>query len=167
MSSVTPRHEGELLHLFSSGQTLIARGQGLVLLCKEHYVDVVGSDAMVGGVADYSCQKIFLLGSIHFAHSQSSEERRAAFEERIAWINDLSELACEVVPLQRAQKCLTKLIQAAGAKAIADLSDEWLCQVCGVLPNTMTMARKGMGLPASPAMSDVNIAQDRLLAQSL
>ncbi len=146
VNALIPRESGELLHLFTSGQTLIGRGQGLLLLVKAHYVDVVGPNAMVGGVVDYTCRQLLLLGSLHLVRPQGYAERQAAFNERLVWIDYLSNLAVETVPLQRAQACLQKLVEIAGAAAIANLSNDWLGRICGVLPTTMVLARQSVGL---------------------
>ncbi len=147
-NALVPTQSRELVNLFSSGQTLIVQGQGLILLRKGRYVDVVGAKAMIGGAADYTCQDVLVLGQVHFSHSDDHSERQQAFHRRLDWIQLLLHITGEEAPIRRAQTCLMQLLREVSARQLEQASDEWLSQICGVLPETMSLARRTVGLPA-------------------
>ncbi len=109
---------------------------GLILF-KRYHAEWVRPGAAVGGLFDLDCQRVLPLGNLSLISPETSEERRRAYLIRYQWVRHTMQLMDDLTPLQRAQMVL----KSFKSEIIAQLSDEELALLVGVLPETIRKAR--------------------------
>ncbi len=112
---------------------------GLILF-KRYHAEWVRPGAAVGGLFDLDCQRVLPLGNLSLISPESSEERQRAYLIRHQWVRLTMQLMDNLTPLQRAQRIL-KSEGVFKSEIIAQLSDEELALLVGVLPETIRKAR--------------------------
>jgi hypothetical protein len=134
----------QVLTQLNSGQILKidSRHRGGVILCKRHHAEFAGPGAAVGGVCDIGCNRVIPVGDVSLIHPESFPERQKAFKIRQRWFGFTQKAMESSVPLQRAYMILIMLEKYFGTEAVNSISDEIICQIIGVLPKTVTMARQ-------------------------
>ena len=134
----------QILSQLHSGQLLRIEGKDgtALLVCHRHHTEIAGPGAAVGGLLDLDCRRVIPIGKVALVGTQSHEERRKAFLLRQRWIQRTHKAASEPVPLKRATTILMMLERYCGVEATAQLPDDILGQLVGVLPKTMAMARQ-------------------------
>ncbi|MBD2577045.1 hypothetical protein H6G50_05045 [Oscillatoria sp. FACHB-1406] len=137
-------HSGQLLRVDAT------RGNAIIV-CHRHHAEIAGPGSAVGGLLDIDCRRAIPIGQIALTHPESHEERRKAFQMRQRWIKSTQKVAENPVPLQRGELILRMLERYCGVEAIAQLPDDVIAQLVGVLPETIVMARKVLVSP--PEMS--------------
>jgi hypothetical protein len=121
------------------------RRNGLILF-KRYHAELAGPGAAVGGLIDRDCQRVLPVGNLLLISPESSEERQRAYLIRREWVRLTREIINKLTPLQRAQS----IFKSEGffePEIIAQLSDEELALLVGVLPETIRKARERSPIP--------------------
>ncbi|WP_242058777.1 hypothetical protein [Microcoleus sp. FACHB-SPT15] len=116
------------------------RRNGLILY-KRYHAEFAGPGAAVGGEFDWDCQGVLPLGNLLLDSPGSADERQRAYMIRRQWIRLTRQITDNPVPVQRAQLILNQFEQYFDSETMAQLPDEALALLVGVLPQTITMAR--------------------------
>jgi hypothetical protein len=111
------------------------RRNGLILF-KRYHAEFAGPGAAVGGLIDRDCQRVLPIGNLSLISPESSEERQRAYLIRRQWVRLTIEIIDNLTPLQRAQRILN-----LESEQRAQLPDETLALLVGVLPETIRKAR--------------------------
>lgn len=134
----------QVLTQLNSGQVLKidSRCRGGVILCKRHHAEFAGYGAAVGGVCDIDCSRVIPVGDVNLIHPETFPDRQKAFTMRQRWFRFTQKAMESYVPLQRAYMILIMLEKYFGTEAVSSIADDILCQLIGVLPKTVSMARQ-------------------------
>lgn len=117
------------------------RRNGLILF-KRYHAEFAGPGAAVGGIIDRDCQLALPLGNFSLLRPESSDDRQRAYALRRQWIRLTAQITTNnPVPLQRAQLILNQFEYYFDPKIIAQIPDEALALLIGVLPQTIRKAR--------------------------
>ncbi len=116
------------------------RRNGLILF-KRYHAEFAGPGAAVGGLIDRDCQRVLPVGNLSLISPQSSEERERAYLIRRQWVRLTIEITDNPTPLQRAQRILNQFEGFFESEIIAQLPDEALAFLVGVLPETIRKVR--------------------------
>ena len=116
------------------------RRNGLILF-KRYHAEFAGPGAAVGGLIDRECQRVLPVGNLSLLSPESSEERQRAYLIRRQWVRLTIEITDNPTPLQRAQRILNQFEGFFESEIIAQLPDEALALLVGVLPDTIRKAR--------------------------
>ena len=116
------------------------RRNGLILY-KRYHAEFAGPGAAVGGFIDRDCKLALPLGNFSLIRPESPEERQRAYALRRQWIRLTKQITDNPVPVKRAQQILTQFEYYFDTETIAQLPDEALALLVGVLPHTIRMAR--------------------------
>jgi hypothetical protein len=133
----------ELLQLNDLRIVNSRRRNGLILY-KRYHAEFAGPGAAVGGEFDWDCQGVLPLGNLLLDSPGSADERQRAYMIRRQWIRLTRQITDNSVPVQRAQLILNQFEQYFDSETMAQLPDEALALLVGVLPQTITMARYSM-----------------------
>lgn len=112
------------------------RGRNGLILFKRYHAEFAGPGAAVGGLIDRDCQQVLPIGNLSLISPESSEERQRAYLIRRQWVRLTIEIIDKLTPLQRAQRILN-----LESEQRAQLPDEALALLVGVLPETIRKAR--------------------------
>jgi hypothetical protein len=126
--------------LFNELLIVSPRCRNILILFKRYHAELAGPGAAVGGLFDRDCQRVLPLENFSLISPKSSEERQRAYLIRHQWVRFTMQWMDGLTPLQRAQRILT----SEGffkSEIIAQLSDEDLALLVGVLPETIRKAR--------------------------
>jgi hypothetical protein len=134
----------QLLDALQTGQIYLVKAQreSGFILCHRFYAEVIGDGALVGGVMDLDCQRLIPLGQASLVYPESYQERQSGYQIRQDWIELTQGLIQSEVPLQRARNVITMLERNFSSESIAEISDEVLGQIAGVLAKTSAIARQ-------------------------
>jgi hypothetical protein len=116
------------------------RRNGLILF-KRFHAEFAGPGAAVGGLIDRECQRVLPVGNLSLLSPESSEERQRAYLIRRQWVRLTIEITDNPTPLQRAQRILNQFEGFFESEIIAQLPDEALAFLVGVLPETIRKVR--------------------------
>ncbi len=116
------------------------RRNGLILF-KRYHAEFAGPGAAVGGLIDRDCQRVLPVGNLSLISPQSSAERERAYLIRRQWVRLTIEITDNPTPLQRAQRILNQFEGFFESEIIAQLPDEALAFLVGVLPETIRKVR--------------------------
>ena len=116
------------------------RRNGLILF-KRYHAEFAGPGAAVGGLIDRDCERVLPVGNLSLISPQSSEERQRAYLIRRQWVRLTIEITDNPTPLQRAQRILNQFEGFFESEIIAQLPDEALAFLVGVLPETIRKVR--------------------------
>jgi len=116
------------------------RRNGLILF-KRYHAEFAGPGAAVGGLIDRECQRVLPVGNLSLLSPESSEERQRAYLIRRQWVRLTIEITDNPTPLQRAQRILNQFEGFFESEIIAQLPDEALAFLVGVLPETIRKVR--------------------------
>ncbi len=116
------------------------RRNGLILF-KRYHAEFAGPGAAVGGIIDRDCQLVLPLGNFSLLRPESSEDRQRAYALRRQWIRLTVQITNNPVSLQRAQLILNQFEHYFDTQIIAQIPDEALALLVGVLPPTIRKAR--------------------------
>jgi hypothetical protein len=132
------------LSFFKSGQflSLTTNCQGGIILQKPFYADFVGLGAAVGSSFDVNCTSVYVIGAVKFCASTTYSERQQAFQKRMAYSQQLQEIAEVEAPLDRALLILRQLCEWVGAEEAKKIPEELVARLVGLLPKTVEFARK-------------------------
>lgn len=132
------------LSFFKSGQFLCLTPdcRGGLILQKPFYADFVGPGAAVGSSLDVNCTSVYAIGAVKFYVPASYSERQQAFQQRMAYCQQIQEIVAEEAPLHRSRLILQQLSQWVGAEEGKKIPDELVARLVGVLTKTIKVARK-------------------------
>lgn len=117
------------------------RKNGLILF-KRYHAEFAGPGAVIGGIVDRDCNLALPLGNFSLLRPESFEERQRAYALRRQWIRLTAQITTNnPAPLQRAQVILNQFEYYFDPKIIAQIPDEALALLIGVLPQTIRKAR--------------------------
>lgn len=116
------------------------RRNGLILY-KRYHAEFAGPGAAVGGVCDRDCKLALPLGNLSLLRAESSDDRQRGYALRRQWIRLIRKITEDPEPLRRAQQILTQFEYYFDPETIAQLPDEALALLIGVLPQTVRIAR--------------------------
>jgi hypothetical protein len=132
------------LSIFKSGQflSLTPNCQGGLILQRPFYADFVGPGAAVGSSFDVNCISVYAIGKVEFCVPATYSKRQQAFQQRMAYSQQLQEIVGEEAPLHRGILILNQLSQWVGAEEATKIPDELVARLAGVLTKTIKIARK-------------------------
>jgi hypothetical protein len=116
------------------------RRNGLILF-KRYHAEFAGPGSAVGGLIDRDCQRVLPVGNLSLISPESSEERQRAYLIRRQWVRLTIEITDNLTPSQRAQRLVNQFEGFFESEIIAQLPDEALALLVGVLPDTIRKAR--------------------------
>jgi len=119
-----------------------SRRRGGIILCKRHHAEFAGPGSAVGGACDIDCCRMIPIGDVAMIHPESYQDRQKAYLMRQRWFRFTQKAMESSVPLKRAYAILVMLEKYFGAESTSSVPDEIICQLVGVLPKTVTMARQ-------------------------
>ena len=108
-----------------------------LILCKPFHADFAGPGATIGGAFDLDCQQVIAIGDLSVQSPATHDESQKAYRIRRAWIRMLNEFTKIKSPRKRAKKILTQFEIYFGKEATAQIPDQALAQLVGVLPQTI------------------------------
>jgi hypothetical protein len=140
------------LHMLQSGQfmMLAPEGNGWLILQKPFYAEIVGPGAMVGGSFDVQSQSIYAIGNVHFVETSSEEQRQAAFQKRVEYIQSMQPILLEGSPIKRASLLIEQLVSWIGSGATQEIPHELLSRLGGVLPHNIALGWRVVSRDALP-----------------
>jgi len=145
MPDGTEQSQGsDTLSLLQTGKVFIVnsrRRNGLILF-KRYHAEFAGPGAAVGGLFDLECSRVIPVADFGLVYPESYEERQQAYVIRQQWIRSTQKVTHNPVPLQRATELLTVLVECFDCDTVAQLPDDALAMLVGVLPKTIKMARR-------------------------
>ena len=132
------------LSFFKSGQflSLAPNCRGGLILQRPFYADFVGPGAAVGSSFDVNCILVYAIGKVEFCAPRTYSERQQAFQQRMAYSQQLQDMVGEEAPLHRSILILNQLSQWVGAEEATKIPDELVARLAGVLTKTVKVARK-------------------------
>jgi hypothetical protein len=136
--------EAEILERIKSGELLLVnsrRRNGLILFKKFH-AEFAGPGAAVGSFLDLDCQDVYAVGSLSLLEPQTHEERQRAYLIRRQWIRLTYQFTDNAMPLKRAQMILNQFENYFDRETIAKVPDNAFAMMVGVLPHTVSLARR-------------------------
>jgi hypothetical protein len=130
------------LQLLSSGQILMISPDctGALILQKPFFAEFVGHGAIVGGSFDIQCQSIYAIGDVQFISSPNEEQRRAAFQRRVEYIQAMQSILLEEAPLRRAKRLFEQMCDWIGTDHTLEIPREIGARLAGVFPKSIEMA---------------------------
>ena len=134
----------EIISQLNSGQMLVvdrAKPCGLIVEKKFH-AEFAGPGAAVGAIFDVGPERIVPIGELTLVYPEKYEDRQKAYKIRRQWIDLIEQITKEEVPLKRAKTILLQLEQYFGRTMVAQIPDEILALLVGVLPATIRKARR-------------------------
>ncbi len=147
MTNATPNPDeenSEILTQMRNKHLLIVnsrRRNGLILY-KSYHAEFAGPGSAVGGLFDVDCKQVLPVGNLSLVSPESAQERQNAYLIRRQWIRLTRQITDNPVPLQRAQKIIEQFKQFFGTETIAQIPDDALALLVGVLPDTISRARE-------------------------
>lgn len=151
----------EILSQLHSGQLLRVNGcrGSALIICHRHHAELAGPGAGIGSMFDINCSRVIPIGNPSVVCPESRAERQKAYEIRQQWIRFTQKAMENCVPLQRARVILVLFEKYFGFEATAQMPDEILAQLVGVLPKTIQMARRATSKPSesTPKQSTVKV----------
>jgi hypothetical protein len=141
-NSLINKHNNLPVEQLKSGQLLALSNHpssGLILQ-KPYYAEFISSGAALGGMFDIHCVSLHTLGNAEFFVPETLEDRKQAFQKRIADIEAMQKLCQSESPLHRASAVLEMLCGKYLIEEIQTISNDTLAKLVGVLPSTIAMA---------------------------
>lgn len=121
--------------------TLDTHAHSGLILCKPFHADFAGPGATIGGAFDLDCQDVIAIGDLAVQSPLSHDESQKAYRVRRAWVRLLNEFTKIRSPRKRAKKILTQFKMYFGEEATAQIPDQALALLVGVLPQTINAER--------------------------
>ena len=137
-------NNSEIVGQLRSGKLLVVnrnKRNGLIIQ-KPYHSEFAGPGSAVGGILDLDCQKAIPVGNFSLVVPDSYEARQTAYKTRRQWIMLTKQITDKPEPLERAERLLTQFEAFFEVQTVADLPDDALAPLVGVLPQTITLARQ-------------------------
>ena len=138
------RKPTEIVSQLNSGQLLVVDNKkrcGLIV-CKKFHAEFAGPGAAVGSFFDIGPEQITPIGDLTLVYPEKYEERQQAYAIRRKWIQVMEDITTKEVPLKRAEMILEWFEQCFGRATTAQIPDEILALLVGVMPSTIRKARR-------------------------
>lgn len=128
--------------LLQSGHCLrlSATSQGGLIIQKPFYADFAGAGAAVGCSFDGDCVAIYVLGTVEFELPMTFADRQAAFQQRIAYSDRISNIAIVRCHDHRATLIVNQLCEWAGLDEAQKIPAAWIARLVGVSPRRIRAA---------------------------
>jgi hypothetical protein len=130
--------------IVASPPRLLAVGESKrsgLILCKSHYAEFAGPGAAIACSAEQGYISALALGSPEIVEVITHEERQKAYSRRIQWVRWLNKIVTHPEPIQRTEKLFTGFREFFGEEILAEIPDEIMALLAGVLPQTVTSLR--------------------------
>jgi hypothetical protein len=112
-----------------------------IILYKRYHAEFAGPGSAVGGLFDWDCEQVLLVGNFSQIYPESVEDKQRAYALRRQWIRLTKQITDNPVPIQRAQMILNQFEHYFDPETIAKLPDEAFALLVGVLPHTIAKVR--------------------------
>ena len=125
------------------GELLIVnprRKNGLIIY-KTYHAEFAGPGAIVGGQFDLDVSNLLAVGNLSLVTPSDSQARKQAYKMRRQWVKLTKQIIDNPVPTERAQVILNQFEHWFDVATVADLPDEALALLVGVLPQTIRKVR--------------------------
>ncbi|MEM8639814.1 MAG: hypothetical protein AAGG51_13510 [Cyanobacteria bacterium P01_G01_bin.54] len=116
------------------------RKNGLIIY-KRHHAEFAGPGAAVGGVFDQDAIAVYPVGNWSLLNPQDANEQERAYRMRRQWIKLFHQMTENPLPQERVQMLVDHLETWFDAATIAQIPDEAIARLVGVLPETVTQLR--------------------------
>jgi hypothetical protein len=128
---------------WSKNELLIvnARRRNGLILYKHYHAEFAGPGSAVGGPFDQDCQLALPVGNLSLLNPESTDDRTRAYLIRRQWVRLTRQITENPEPLRRAQMILNQFEHYFDLKTVAQLPDDALALLVGVLPQTIRKAR--------------------------
>ncbi len=134
----------EILSQLHQKESLIVnprKRNGLILI-KTYHAEFAGPGSVIGGEFDTDVVRVLAVGNLSLLQPQSTEEKIKAYLIRRQWILLTKQIADNPTPQQRAQIILNQFETWFDASIVSQVCDEAFSLLVGVLPKTITAARR-------------------------
>lgn len=118
-----------------------ARRRNGLILHKHYYAEFAGPGSAVGGPVDRDCQRVLPVGNLSLLYPESTDDYTRAYLIRRQWVRLTRQITENPDPLRRAQMILNQFEHYFDSKTVAQLPDDALALLVGVLPQTIRKAR--------------------------
>ena len=134
----------EILSQLHQKESLIVnpRKRNGVILIKTYHAEFAGPGSVIGGEFDTDVVRVLAVGNLSLLQPQSTEEQIKAYLIRRQWILLTKQIADNPTPQQRAQIILNQFETWFDASIVSQVCDEAFSLLVGVLPKTITAARR-------------------------
>ena len=134
----------EILSQLHQKESLIVnpRKRNGVILIKTYHAEFAGPGSVIGGEFDTDVVRVLAVGNLSLLQPQSTEEKIKAYLIRRQWILLTKQIADNPTPQQRAQIILNQFETWFDASIVSQVCDEAFSLLVGVLPKTITAARR-------------------------
>ncbi|WP_431662201.1 hypothetical protein [Pantanalinema rosaneae] len=149
----------------SFAHNLIAVGENKrsgLILCKEHYAEFAGPGAAVGSPAEQHYTTVIAIGAPEIVEVTTHELRQRAYSRRIQWVRWLHKIVDHPDPIQRIEKLFAGFDAFFGNEVLANLSDDILSRLAGVLPQTVAALRQQHPHLAMPDVTEGRVGEETL-----
>lgn len=119
------------------------RRNGLILH-KGFYTEFAGPGAAIGGNLDGDCRGVIALGSLSLISPDSPEEQQKALRIRLQWIRLTQNFTDKPVSIDRARMILEQFKSYFDHSIVDRVPDQAFALMVGVLPSTISRARRLM-----------------------
>ena len=134
----------EIVSQLNSGQLLVVDSKkrcGLIVY-KGFHAEFAGPGSAVGSFFDIGQERIIPIGDLTLIYPEKYEERQQAYAIRRKWIQVMEDITTKEVPLKRAEMILERFEQCFDRSTAAQIPDESLSLLVGVMPSTIRKARR-------------------------
>ncbi|MBL1178877.1 hypothetical protein [Pantanalinema sp. GBBB05] len=154
----------------SFAHNLIAVGESKrsgLILCKEHYAEFAGPGAAVGSSVEQHYTTVIAIGAPEIVEVTTHEDRQRAYSRRIQWVRWLHKIVDHPDPIQRVEKLFAGFDAFFGNEVLANLSDDILARLAGVLPQTVATLRTQHRHFANPNRLEGSVGKANLCIRAI
>lgn len=129
--------------LLQQGELLIVnprRKNGLIIY-KTYHAEFAGPGAIIGGQFDLDVAQLLAVGNISLVIPENSQARKQAYKMRRQWVRLTKQIIDNPRATERAQVILNQFEHWFDVETVAELPDEALALLVGVLPQTIRKVR--------------------------
>ncbi|MDB9502220.1 hypothetical protein PN441_03990 [Spirulina major CS-329] len=116
------------------------RRNGLIIY-KQHHAEFAGPGAVVGSVFDTDVLNVLPVGNWSLLPPKDPEERQKAYLMRRQWVKLFKQVTENPIPTQRVQAILNQFENWFDVETVAQLPNEAIAALVGVLPQTVHKVR--------------------------
>lgn len=134
----------EILSQVRQKESLIVnpRKRNGIILIKAYHAEFAGPGSFIGEEFDTEVIRVLAVGNLSLLQPQSREEKIKAYLIRRQWILLTKQIADNPTPQQRAQIILNQFENWFDAAIASQVYDEAFSLLVGVLPKTISSARR-------------------------
>jgi hypothetical protein len=112
-----------------------------LILCKSHYAEFAGPGAAIACPIEQGYESVLALGSPEIVEVSTYGDRQKAYSRRIQWLRWVNKIVAHPDPIQRTEKLFTGFKEFFGEQLLADIPNDVMALLAGVLPQTITQVR--------------------------